>query len=256
MATNKWAMVTLLAAASVGANAQTFFVSKGTTLYRATDGGIDQFTLSDELHSLTRDDSGRFVGGSSVVDGRFELYELTDPFGTPTLSEIATTSGRVPTLANISGTLHGVQGVTNLFRFDGAFNETFLGNLGIANGVGGSGYDPVTDKYYLLNHEDDTLYTVDYVNALVTDSRSINLDFEFHGAEWFGGQLWAAVTELTLGQLILGTIDPSTGDFTLDRVIADGFGPNSGTVSLAIIPAPATLSLVALAGLGVTRRRR
>lgn len=246
----------LLAAASVGASGQTFFVNKGTTLYRVSDGGTDQFTLSDELHSLTIDNNGRFIGGTSVVDGDFEVYELSDPFGTPSLVEIGTTTGRVPTLTNVNGTLYGVQGVTDLFRFDNALNEEFLGNLGIANGVGGSGYDPATDSYYLLNHNENRLYTVDYANAQVVGSIDVDFDFEFLGAEWFGGQLWAAFTDLAAGELILGTVDPGTGGFTLDRVVAGGFGPNSGTVGLAIVPAPTTLAVLGLAGVVAARRRR
>lgn len=247
------AMLALLAG---GASSQTFIITKGTNLYRATDMGVEQFTLDDSLHSLTIDDSGRFIGGSGTLDASIELYELTDPFGTPGLTQIATTTERVPTLTNINGTLYGVQGITNLFRFDNAFNEEFLGDLGIPNGVGASAYDPATDSYYLTNHNNETLYTVDYVNATVSGSTGINFDFEFHGGEWFGGQFWMAVTDLSRGQLILGTLDVGTGEFTFDRVIADGFGALDGTVSLAVIPAPAGLGVLALGGLAASRRRR
>lgn len=261
---------TLLAAAvvgSIGASAvagPTFIVTKGTTMFRADDNGTEIFTLSDSLHSLTIDKNGAYIGGTGTPDGNYELYELTGPYTkSPALAQVGTTMQRAPTLANINGTLYGFMvdpgdlDADLLFSLDDGFNTNLIGNLGVGNGIGGSAYDPVNDKYYVADHIANVIYDVDYTNATINNTINVPLDFEFHGGEWYEGQFWTALVDLDANNLVVGTFDLDNGTFSEQFIVFEGVSELEGTVSFVVVPAPGAVGLLGLGlAAGVIRRRR
>jgi hypothetical protein len=172
-------------------------------------------------------------------------------------------------LSFIGDTLYGFQktpgnpaNTTTLVTID-PVNDTqsLVGATGLTTvGANGSGYDPTTDTLYTV--VDGALGTgdlteVDYGLANGPDPTGtvvgdLGVDFGNGGAEFFDGTLYALIQDLTNQTLVVGSVDTTTGLFTQLQQF-DVFTP--GPVGLAVVPEPATLSLLALAGLAVLRRR-
>jgi len=235
----------LVGALAAHANAgPTFIITKGKTMFRVDDNGTEQFTLNDALLSLTIDKNGALIGGSGTTlnDGYVELYELTGALGeSPTLVQVGATTQRIPTLTNIQGSLYGITrepgGPNNLlFSMDDDFNISAIGHVGAASELVGSGYDPVNDKYYVADFQQDVLYDVDYTNATINESIDVTSDLGFQGAEWFEGQLWIGQVDNAADALVVGTLDIETGTFNQSFVAFEGVGAIPGTVAFTIVP--------------------
>ena len=102
----------LAASGAAVAAGPTFVMSKGDTLFRVIGGTTWEIPIADVLNGSTIADDGSWIVSSGTPDGNFELYELVDPVSvTPSLMQIGTTSTRVPTMANVGGTVFGVTAV-------------------------------------------------------------------------------------------------------------------------------------------------
>lgn len=253
--------VIALAMVSGAAVAQpTFLAVKGNQLFRVDSNGVSQFTLSDEMHSLSTISGNKIVGISSTSTGGFtEAYELTGALGpTPTLTLVnSALTQRYPTISDINGTVYGTRDVDNLVTLDNLLSETsVIGQLGLPQGIGGSGYDPVSDTLYLTDFATDSFYKVNYTNATATLVGSLGLDFTNQGGEFFNGRYWAALEDKDNDRFVLGTVNVNTGAFTPEVTLFSGLANLPGTVGLAVIPTPGATVVLGLGVLAAFRRRR
>jgi len=255
-------MTALVAAALAGsAFAQpTFLVTNGSTLYRSTGGTVETFNLGDDIVGLAVADDGTIYASSSTASstsGLFELYTLDDAGGTPTLNLVTDQLSNVYTGISVIGdTIYSSRGGGPLlFAVDlNTFSETNLGNTGLPVGIGGSAYRAADDTYFWSEGVDDLLYEVDRTTATATAIGSFGIDTGQQGLEFFEGQLYFATDNETTGRLEIGTLNQNSGAYSFLQVI-DPVNV-TGTVSLAVIPTPASGALLALGGLLATRRRR
>lgn len=241
----------------------TFIVTRGTQMFRITGDTVETFVLDDWLHSLEITSDGRFIGTSGTPGNEVAGYELVDAMGlSPALVQTGTVPAGVPTLSNIKGTIYGLRREGDdalLVTYDDVtWAETVVGNLGPGFGsAGGSAYDPISDTFYVTTHIPDTLYVIDYVGATIVGSIALGMDIGFHGGQWFGGQFWSVVHDVASDELVLGTFDVTSGEFTPVKVVLEDASLVPGTVSLAVVPAPAgAVALMALGVLAAGRRRR
>jgi hypothetical protein len=256
------AMAGLASAAGFVQAQPTFFVFQNEIAHRFTlNGSIDTFAVSDRLMGSALAPDGVIRGTSALPDsGGWNAYALNDPFGTPSLSTISTTNtGPFAFVTYVGNTAYSTNSAGELLIMDPVTlaQQSVVGNMGIGGLNVGAGYDAATDTFYMINKDTNSLYTVDYTNATPTLVGNLGFDWFNAGAEFFNGKLYAAVQQISSGELLLGTVDTSTGAFDTIRTVAL-FDPNGNPmqVSLAIIPAPATLALAGLGGLLVARRRR
>ena len=259
-------LLTTLGTASAAIAGPTFVAFGNTTMYRfGASGPIDSFTLSDKMMSLTTDPSGRIVGHSAErnTGQMWESYELLGAnTNAPSLSML---SDQVPgpraTLSYAQGTGYSARegsGGAELITVDGStlIDNGLVGNLNIQDGVNGTGYDAVNDVLYGINRDQDVLVTISRNTGNATVVGPLGVDFFNGGAEFYNGTLYAFIQDLGSQTLVFGSIHTGTGAFTAIRTI-DTYDPNETTfMSLALVPAPASLGLLAIGGLAALRRRR
>lgn len=261
------ALLTALGAAATTAVAGPTFVAFGnTTMYRFSDvGAIETFTLGDKMMSLTTDPTGRIVGHSAERNSgqQWESYELVGAnTNAPSLSML---SDQVPgpraTLSFAQGTAYSAAEGANgaqLITVDAGtlVDNGVVGDMNIQDGVNGTGYDAVNDVLYGINRDQDALVTIDRNTGNATVVGSLGVDFFNGGAEFYNGVLYAFIQDVNSQTLVFGTIDTGTGAFSAVRTI-DTYDANETTfMSLALVPAPSSLGLLALGGLAAARRRR
>lgn len=259
----KLALAAIAGAAGAVQAGPTFLVFQNEVAHRFTDNGpIDTFTLSDRLMGSALAPDGVIRGTSSIrkQNAGWEAYSLLDPTGTPSLNEISdTNSGPFSSVTYVGNTAYSFDSAGNLLTLDfSTLAETgVVGDIGLGSGNVGSGYDASTDTMYIINKDTDALYTLDYSNASPTLVGGLGLDWFNGGAEFFDGTLYAAVQDVSSGELVVGEINTSTGAFSAIRTVAT-FDPNGAPmqVSLVVIPAPAGVGLLGAAGLVAMRRRR
>jgi hypothetical protein len=256
------ATLALVGAAAAATAQPVFFATGNNTLYRFTlNGSVDTFQLNDKMMSLALDPNGDIVGHSAEINGGQgrESYRLDDPFGTPSLTMLSDqVAGPRATLTFVASQGYAVDEDGMLNTVDGAtlVDTGVVGDLGLPTDSNGSGYDPATDTFYLINGTTDSLYSVDYTDASNTLIGSLGIDYLFGGAEFFDGTLYAWVQDTGRQQLVLGSVDTTTGAFTALRAV-DSYDPNENIfMGLAVVPAPATVGLLAAGALAAVRRRR
>jgi hypothetical protein len=257
---NRIAVGGLLALVSA-AQGQTILATRGNELFRVNGNQVDQFTLTDSLHTLCRTSSGRLLGiSNSPVQGLVEIYELVGAeTNNPTLVQVGSSSQRYPALAEVNGTLYATRDVDFLVTLDNnTFSETNVqGNLGLPQGIGGMGYDAAHDRLYLTDFATDNLYRIDYANSTTSLVGPVGVDFRNQGAEWYRGRYYTALERVDTAEFVLGHINVANGAFTQTLVLDTGITfPAGATVGLAVIPAPGAAAILGLAGLGFGRRRR
>ncbi|MFG0307377.1 MAG: hypothetical protein ACF8Q5_14320 [Phycisphaerales bacterium JB040] len=264
-----------LASAAAPALAQTFFATRGTTLYRmdGIGGPVSTFTLSDEIIGIGQTADGMVYGVSQIPQPGdvSKLYRIDDIEGTPSLTLIPSTLSRLYTsLTAVGNDLYAFRAggpgstIGQLARIDKDTGvETPLASLNSFRGSGGAAYDPGTDTMWVLGDSDNTrLFTVDdyepvgYPELAVTEVGAIGLNSPSFGLEFYRGVLYGAVTDLDTGALTLGRFNTNTGAFI---GLADlDFGITEGApTALFVIPSPATptLALLGIGAAGIRRRR-
>ncbi len=241
----------------------TFFAMRGDQMFRYQAGSVSQFTMNGTVHSLSSTSQG-VIGVSNAQNNpgdppfNFDAYRLDNGFsGTPTLTTIGESEvHRFPTLTEVNGTMYGIHD-EQIFTVDNSFNNTFVANIDPGEATGGSAYDAASDTFYITGPVNNALYTLDLSDGSTSMiGTGVGFDFRNQGGEWWDGEYWAALEDLTNDRFVLGTIDTTTGLFNLEVVLLDTLAGDGGTVGLAIVPAPSTVALIGLGGLVATRRRR
>lgn len=261
-----WTIALALAGttASLASATDTFLVTRGDTLFRYNGNTVETFTLTDTFHSLSLTKHG-IIGVSNLQENvgnpppDFEIWRLDDPTGTPFLTRIGTfTDQRFPTLTQVGNTLYGI-GEGMIFTVADDFSLTYVANVTPGEAIGGSGYDAASDTFYVTGQTSDALFTLDLGSGAISQiGTGLGFDFRNQGGEFWRGQYWAALEDVVNDRLVLGTVDTTTGLFSLEVVLLQGLGTlgSNQTVGLAIIPSPASLALLGLGGLAAARRRR
>lgn len=250
---------------SLASAADTFLVVRSDTLYRYDGNTVTTFTMSDTFHSLSVTEHG-IIGVSNLQENvgnpppDFEIWRLDGALSAaPSLTRIGTfTDQRFPTLTQVGNTLYGI-GEGSVYTVAPDFSLTFVSNVNPGEAIGGSGYDAATDTFYVTGQTSDALFTMDLGSGTISQvGTGVGFNFRNQGGEWWNGQYWAAFEDLDNDRLVLGTIDTTTGLFSLEVVLQNGLGDLAAnqTVGLAIIPSPASLALLGLGGLAAARRRR
>lgn len=255
-------VVGALAMLAGSAGAQTFLAVRGSDLFRY-DGGLEEFVLSDSMHSLSLT-SGGIIGVSNTQENFGDpppairnVYRLDSALGpAPTLTHIGETEDLpVPTIfQRNNGDLVGLgMGMLVVFNPDFSIATSIAVDV---PGLGGTAYDPLTDTLYGTAQDADTLVEIDIDTGLVTTIASLGFNFGNQGGEWWDGVYYTAIEDLDQGLLLLGSIDVSDGSFSQIAVLDDQVGLTAGTIGLAIVPTPASIATLAFAGLFAGRRRR
>ena len=263
---HKTAVIALATAglAAAAAAEPTFFVFQAETLHRFTLGGsIDTFVQDDRVMGMDVDPNGVLRGTSAQrrnSQSGWEAYSINDPFGSPSLNLLQfDNDGPYAFVEYVGNTCYSTNSDGELLILDSTslLKQSVVGNMGIGGNNVGAGYDRATDTFYMINKDTNSLYTVDYTNATADLVGDMGFDWFNAGADFWGGKLYATVQDLSRGELILGTINTSTAEFTPLRTVAT-FDPGGDPVqvSLAITPAPTALALLGIAALGASRRRR
>lgn len=244
--------------------ADTFFIMRDDQLFRYDGNSVSQFAMNGSTHSLSVTDQG-IIGVANEPNNPgnpppvYDVWRLDNGLSAaPVLTNIGTSfDHRLPTVTQVGSTLYGV-GEFEVSTFDNAFNRTFVANVNPAVGIGGSGYDAASDNFYVTANSTDSFYSLNLATGNLDLIGAVGFEFRNQGGEWWNGEYWAALEDVTNDRLVLGTIDTTTGLFSLEVVLMNGLGDLSGdqTVGLAIIPAPSSLVLLGLGGLAATRRRR
>ena len=259
-----------LFAAVAAAQPVQFLATDGNRLYRGDMlGNVQPFvTLSVAVQSLTRVPEGYSVPGAVAGDiiataadatgGAWRVYRLDDPFGTPTLTQIGSTSFGVGSLAFSPLGLFAVNDslapmrVTSLSMVDFSSVQNYTTGLNVAGG-GGIASAPGSSQFYLTDYTNNRLMTWS-PGGSATAVGGVGFGFANNGLEYLNGQLYGALRRDTPGsQMSVGTFDLSTGVFTTATTITGILGNGTGFVT---IPTPGAAALLGLCGALAGRRRR
>lgn len=255
----------LVAALSTGAHAQTFLITQGDTYYRYSAGTTQTYTLGNQITGLTTVPAGITAGnqngGASPGDifavangdGGNTAYRLDNPLATPSLTQVGVMGGggnNSPCFAN--GSLYGVLLGVNFLEYNPTTlvdNNTW--NTGVFGGSGGLVHDRA-NSFLFIEALNDALYAYT-IGGTAASVGPLGIDFDNGALESYQGTIYAALGRVDTGQLVLGTVSRNTGAFTAIDIIDTYRG---GSLGLAIVPSPASLSILSLAGLAALRRRR
>ncbi len=271
-------VVTMLAAAPAASAFPIIFATSNDVLFRIDSDtlAVDTFTLSDDITAMSFDDNGVLWATSPRdmdADTFYDVYRISDPFGTPSLLPIS--DGLVlktPSIDWVGSTLYGLQtydtggGVlsSKLVTIDpNTGNETVVGATGATGRVSGSiGVDVGSGVMYSIDHVDNNLYTLDWQLLGGPDPSSTLIGNTGYnpantGLDYYDDTLYAMSMNNVSGNFDIGvfTVDTTTGAYTL-LVDLSGETATRGSQSIAVIPEPATLCLLALGGIAVAMRRR
>ncbi len=266
----------LAAVVAASASAQTFFVSRDASLLRTDLSNFNTFTLSDNIHAMDFDDNGVLWATSRDDNelGKWELYTIDDPYGTPTLNLVANNiEGVTPSIAWIGGTLYGLQAFdsgsgffSRLVTINTATGSlTAIGATGDTSiSGGGVEYDPATGAMYALNHNPGSLNTLDWTLSSNADpaatlvgafSGETNIRSSGLGHLDATGQLYATITDRSTLTPALYSVDKSDGTLSQMIDLTPYLGVGAGGSGIAVIPEPSSILLV-LGGLGALIGRR
>ncbi len=232
-----------------------FFATRNNLLYRfnLVDANIDQFVLADSFASMAADATGTIWLVSQLDaddDGKYELYTLLDPCGTPSLNLIGDFLDRnTVSLSWIGETLYGIQPISHggpqrLITIDTVnLTQTVIGPTGhFGTTAESTGYDPVTNTLFSVNKGVSTLGTLDFAPPPATDPTvtpvgplgwtGLRMGGEFFDGVYYHAQIGPPlVVGAVVGQnYFLGKVDTATGVFTALRMIE--MNVQIGTVGL------------------------
>ena len=258
-------IITLIAALSGTAQAQTFLITQGTTYYRYTAGSTQSYTLPNAITGLTTVPAGMTTGNMnggassgdifavSNGDGGNIAYRFDTPLGTPSLTQVGVMGGggnNSPCFAN--GNLYGVLLGVQFLEYNATTlvaNNTW--NTGVFGGSGGLVHAG-GNSFHFVEGLNDALYSYT-IGGTASQVGLLGIDIENSALESFQGTIYAALGRIDTGQLVLGTVSPTTGLFSQIDVIDSYRGESIG---LAVVPAPGAAMALAMCGLAPIQRRR
>lgn len=247
-----------------------FLATDGNRLYRGDlAGNVQPFvTLSAAVQSLTRVPEGYSVPGAVAGDiiatarsgsgGAWSVYRLDDPFGTPALTQIGSTTFGVGSLAfdpqglfAVNDTVNPLR-VTRLDATDFSSLQNYSTGVSVSGG-GGIASAPGSASLYVTDATNNRLLTwAPGSSASVVGPAGFG--FSNNGLEYLNGALYGALRHDSPGsQMSVGAFDLTTGAFTAVTTITGILGNGTGFVT---VPEPGALSLLCLGGLFAARRRR
>jgi hypothetical protein len=237
----------------------TYLASSFETLYRVTpERSIETWNMGTIMRAMHRSSTAGTIYVMADVGGDADesLYTLNNALsGTPSLSYRATLNNHYGSMTGFDDQFYAFS-YGDLYSIDVSdpYNpvETFIGPTGLGGGSAGAAYDPVGDVLYVLSRITDSLYSVDPLTAETTLVGAFGIDTDDLGGEWFDGQLYAAAQNLTSGSFEIGTIDHTSGAYAPLYSVASG--ASDVATGLTVIPEPATLGLLLVAGLTFARR--
>ena len=254
-----------LAALAPSASAQTFLITQGDTYYRYTAGTTQTYTLANEITGLTTVPAGTTAGNQNGGaapgdifavangDGGNIAYRLDNPLATPSLTQVGVMGGggnNSPCFAN--GDLYGVLLGVNFLEYNTttlAANNTW--NTGVFGGSGGLVHSG-GNSFHFVEGLNDALYSY-MIGGTASQVGLLGIDIENSALESFQGTLYAALGRIDTGQLVLGTVSPTTGQFSQLDVIDTYRGESIG---LAVVPSPGSAMVLAACGLVHAHGRR
>lgn len=266
-------------ALATSAGAQTFFAANNDRLVRTDLNAYDVFTLDADIHSLDWDNSGNLWATSRAPnsEGFWNLYRVSDPFGTPTLDLVSDMlPGAVPAISWVGETLYGVQTLSaslqHLVTIDTGSGATSIvgatGDTGITGG--GMDYDASTGQMFAIKHSVGSLQTLDFLLANGPEPAASLVGNFFGPASTldlrssdlavldFDGSLYGVLVERDTLEPILYSLDKQSGLATelVNLSAANLLGLGPGGTALAVIPEPTSLSLLigGLVSLFIRRR--
>lgn len=264
------ALVLVTAAGTAEAQPVQFLATDGNRLYRGDlAGNVEPFiTLSAAIQSLTRVPEGYAVAGAVAGDiiataadatgGVWRVFRLDDPFGTPTLTQIGSTSFSVGSLAFSPQGLFGVNAslsplrVSTLSMVDFSTVQNFTTGINVAGG-GGIAAAPGSSQFYLTDATNHRLMAWS-PGGTASVVGGVGFGFSNNGLEYLNGQLYGALRRDSLPtQISVGTFDLTTGVFTTATTITGILGNGTGFVT---IPSPGAAAVLGLGGLIAALRRR
>lgn len=267
------AALVMLTGVSASAQAQTFYATRDTTLYRFGLGGtVDTFELSDRIVGMTQTADGSIyaISGLEEIGGASKLYEVIDAEGTPSLSLVPSSLSRLYTsITAVGDDLYAFRAggpgssVGRMVRIDkDTGNETELANFNSFRGSGGAAYDAASDTMWILGDGENTrLFTIDdyepvsFGELALTEVGPIGFNSPSVGMEHYRGTLYSVLANLDDGSFSLGRMNKNTGAFVGLRDV--DFGITEGALTgLFVLPSPASAVLLGMGGLIATRRRR
>lgn len=262
--------ILLMLPGGVSAQVTQFLASDGNRLYRGDlNGNVEPFiTLSAAVQSLTRVPEGFSVPGATggdiiataadPVGGAWRVYRLDDPFGTPGLTQIGTTTVGIGSLAFAPGGLYAVHDSANPLRVarlsmaDFSVAESFSTGVGVSGG-GGIAYDVARESFYLTDATNNRLMQWNPGNT-ASAIGPVGVGFSNNGLEYLNGALYGALRLDSPGsQMRVGSFDTATGGFTSMTTITGILGNGTGFVT---IPAPGAAVPLVLLGMAAGRRPR
>lgn len=206
--------------------------------------------------------TGDVIGVDNPLPGTPQkLYKINGAlFGTPAPVELATLDGVISDIALTGDSIFGIDShvageTIKLIEYDTSFDMIASYDTGVMTDTGGDvglAYNYFTDRFFFTT-PDGELYRYKLGNAPVLAG---SFDF-LAGASDLGfitqGSTYAAVANLDASEWLYVRLDPSDASYTL-KVNAGEYG--GGSVGLAVVPAPGSLTLLGAGGLFTRRRRR
>jgi hypothetical protein len=236
----------------------TFITSNDTTIYRVSEeGDVESFTFNKYFHAMHRDTSTGtiYVLGNDGGGTPPTVYTLNNPVsGAITLTPLSDLSLQYGSITQIGDLFYGFRD-SRLWTIDlsdsGDPVETLVGDTYVTN-MGGSAYDPVGEALYMLSYDTDSLHLVDPdTGDATTVIGSLGISFGGCGAEWYAGQMYAGLFNVSSGAFEIGTVDVASGMYSSLLTI----GTLTGATGITVVPEP-TAGLIMICGFALALRRR
>jgi hypothetical protein len=270
-----WTGVVILVPASAEAS-PIIFASSGNALFRIDGPTIDLFNMEVSVTAMTFDDQGVLWATSPTENqfGKRDLYQITDPLGAPGLTLMTDQLDyKTASLVWVDGTLYGAQATSQtdinslLVTLDPATGAgTLVGTTGRTDAnIGGMDLDPSSNTMYATDNIAGDLVTIDWQltggpdpSATLVGPAGVVLTTS--GLDFWepDSTLYAMVKDGSdPGGATIGvyTVDTATGAFS-PMLDLSSYTEDRGASSIAVIPEPATLSVLLLASFAALRRRR
>lgn len=244
-----------VAAAALQATPVTFLATDGVKLHRADSTGafFGTTVLSAAIQSLTILPSDVSLPGASAGDviacavnptsGRYKIYRVANSFGTASLVEIGSLDQGVGSLTFAHGEMYGIEdslAPIRIIKINPSTGNTitnYAPGVSVA-GSGGLSFFAPDNNFYFTDGTNNRLYRWAPGGTAVLVG-PIGFGFSNNGLESYGGVLYGAFRrDSPSGTMSIGTLNTSTGAFTLQATITGITGAGTGFLA---VPEPSAM---------------